>query len=82
MRIPTTPSKKSKDGLKGIISALAFSPSYSPDESFFAAGSFTPTAYNIAMFSDAQPSPLMYLGGGPQAGVTQVSARYTLVYDI
>ncbi|KJA24833.1 hypothetical protein HYPSUDRAFT_200108 [Hypholoma sublateritium FD-334 SS-4] len=53
-RLPTTPSKKSKDGLKGIVSALAFSPSYSPDE------------------SDAQPEPLMYLGGGPQAGVTQL----------
>lgn len=78
--MPTTPSKKAKDGLKGIVSALAFSPSYSPDESFFAAGSFTPTTHNIAMFSDAQSDPLMYLGGGPQAGVTQVSVRCPRVH--
>ncbi|KAF9475604.1 hypothetical protein BDN70DRAFT_935760 [Pholiota conissans] len=71
-RIPTTPSKKSKDGLKGIISALAFSSSYTAEESFYAVGSFTPTAQNIAMFSDAQSEPLMYVGGGPRAGVTQL----------
>ncbi|KAF8962187.1 WD40-repeat-containing domain protein [Flammula alnicola] len=72
-RLRTTSSKKSKDGLKGIISSLAFSPSYSSDESFYAAGSFTPTADNIAMFSDAQPEqPLMHVGGGPRAGVTQL----------
>lgn len=71
-RIPTTPSKKSKDGLKGIVSALAFSPSFTGDESFFAAGTFTPTEDNIALFSDARQEPLMYVGGGPRAGVTQV----------
>lgn len=71
-RIPTTPSKKSKDGLKGIVSALAFSASFTADESFFAAGTFTPTEDNIALFSDAQREPLMYVGGGPSAGVTQV----------
>jgi hypothetical protein len=71
-RISTTPNKKSKDGLKGIISALAFSPSYTAEEAFYAAGSFTPTAHNIALFSDAQAEPLMYVGGGPRAGVTQV----------
>lgn len=80
--MPTTPSRKTKDGLKGIVSALAFSPSYSPDESFFAAGSFTPTTHNIAMFSDAQSDPLMYLGGGPQAGVTQVSVRCPRVHRL
>jgi len=90
-RLHTTPSKKSKDGLKGeillllclfsltrvfhiqgIISSLAFSPSYSLDECFYAAGSFTPTDSNIAMFSDAKEEPIMYVGGGPRAGVTQV----------
>ncbi|KAF8170578.1 hypothetical protein BJ912DRAFT_861136, partial [Pholiota molesta] len=71
-RISTTPNKKSKDGLKGIISALAFSPSYTAEEAFYAAGSFTPTAHNIALFSDAQAEPLMYVGGGPRAGVTQL----------
>ncbi|KAF8962199.1 WD40-repeat-containing domain protein [Flammula alnicola] len=71
-RLRTTSSKKSKDGLKGLISSLAFSPSCSSDESFYAAGSFTPTANNIAMFSDAQPEPLMHVGGGPRAGVTQL----------
>ncbi|KAF8907598.1 hypothetical protein CPB84DRAFT_1744519 [Gymnopilus junonius] len=73
-RIHTTPSKKSKDGLKvlGIISALAFSPSYSQDESFYAAGSFSSSSYNIAMFSDSATEPLMLIGGGPEAGVTQL----------
>lgn len=72
-RLHTTPSKKSKDGLKGIISALAFSPSYSEGESFYAAGSFSPTPSNIALFSDSQSeTPIMFLGGGPRAGVTQV----------
>ncbi|KAF8147684.1 WD40-repeat-containing domain protein [Crassisporium funariophilum] len=72
-RLHTTPSKKSKDGLKGIVSALAFSPSYSPDESFYAAGTFTPNPSSIAMFSDAQEGPLMFVGGGPYAGVTQLA---------
>lgn len=72
-RLHTTPSKKSKDGLKGIISALAFSPSYSEGESFYAAGSFSRTPNNIALFSDSQSEiPIMFLGGGPRAGVTQV----------
>ncbi|KAF8188715.1 WD40-repeat-containing domain protein [Pholiota molesta] len=71
-RISTTPNKKSKDGLKGIISALAFSPSYTAEEAFYAAGSFTPTPHNIGLFSDAQAEPLMYVGGGPRAGVTQL----------
>lgn len=75
-RMPTTPSKKSKDGLKGIVSALAFSASFTADESFFAAGTFTPTEDNIALFSDSQKVPLMYVGGGPRAGVTQVSQGY------
>ncbi|CAA7262292.1 unnamed protein product [Cyclocybe aegerita] len=64
-RMHTTPSNKSKDGLKGIISALAFSPSYSTDESFYAAGSFTPSTNNIAMFSDQQETPLMFLQFNP-----------------
>ncbi|KAF9530773.1 hypothetical protein CPB83DRAFT_762561 [Crepidotus variabilis] len=71
-RIRTTPHKKSKDGLKGIVSALAFSPTYGAEESYFAAGSFTPSNNNIGLFSDSQDEPLMFLGGGPRAGVTQI----------
>jgi hypothetical protein len=88
-RIHTTPSKKSKDGLKGlvlhlagfilslnvvlgIISSLAFSPAYGSDGSYYAAGTFTSSQRNIALFSDAQDEPLMYVSGGPRAGVTQV----------
>ncbi|KAJ7087901.1 WD40-repeat-containing domain protein [Mycena belliarum] len=70
-RLLTTPSKKSKDGLKGIISALAFSPSYETD--FYAAGSLTPTPGNIVMFSEADgAAPVLFVGGGPAAGVTQL----------
>lgn len=57
----------------GIISSLAFSPVYGSDGSFFAAATFTSSQSNIALFSDAQDEPLMFLGGGPRAGVTQVS---------
>lgn len=59
--------------ITGIVSALAFSPSYTEGESFYAAGSFSPTPNNIALFSDSQSEvPIMFLGGGPRAGVTQV----------
>ncbi|KAF8064428.1 WD40-repeat-containing domain protein [Lyophyllum atratum] len=70
-RLPTTLSKKSKDGLKGIISALAFVPSQGSD--MYAAGSLTPTTSNIAIFSETQGAePLMFVSGGPPAGVTQI----------
>ncbi|KNZ71949.1 Telomerase Cajal body protein 1 [Termitomyces sp. J132] len=70
-RLPTTPSKKSKDGLKGIISALAFIPSQGSDT--YAAGSLYPTPSNIALFSSTQgPEPIMFVSGGPSAGVTQI----------
>jgi WD40 repeat protein len=68
-RLNTTPSKKSKDGLKGIISALAFCPSY--EYSLFAAGSFTPTTSNIAIYND--DSPVLSIGGCPKAGVSQLA---------
>ncbi|KAJ7708212.1 WD40-repeat-containing domain protein [Mycena rosella] len=70
-RLPTSPSKKSRDGLKGIISALAFSPSYESD--FYAAGSLTAAPGNIAVFSEAEGAvPVLFVSGGPVAGVTQL----------
>ncbi|KAI5900493.1 uncharacterized protein SCHCODRAFT_02608063, partial [Schizophyllum commune H4-8] len=70
-RLPTTPSKKSKDGLKGIISALAFCPSYASD--VFAAGTLSPHEGNIALFRESDGEiPLAFLGGGLRAGVTQL----------
>ncbi|ESK93182.1 guanyl nucleotide binding protein [Moniliophthora roreri MCA 2997] len=70
-RLPTTPSKKSKDGLKGIISSLAFCPSYTSD--YYAAGSLSPTESNIALFNETQGEiPVMFLSGGAKAGVTQL----------
>ncbi|KAF5376708.1 hypothetical protein D9615_007827 [Tricholomella constricta] len=81
-RLPTTPSKKSKDGLKGIISALAFVPSQGSD--MYAAGSLSPTLSNIAMFSEAHGAePVMFVSGGPPAGVTQINfnpARPHMMY--
>ncbi|EPS99976.1 hypothetical protein FOMPIDRAFT_1030645 [Fomitopsis schrenkii] len=63
-RLNVTPSKKSKDGLKGIISALAFSPD--AHSGVFAAGSLSPPApssSNIAIFSEATgEAPIMFLG--------------------
>ncbi|KAJ3920129.1 WD40-repeat-containing domain protein [Lentinula edodes] len=70
-RLATTPNKSSKDGLKGIISALAFCPSYESD--MFAAGSLSANRANIALFSESQgEAPLMFLDGGVQAGVMQL----------
>ncbi|KAF9447780.1 WD40 repeat-like protein [Macrolepiota fuliginosa MF-IS2] len=73
-RILTTPSRKSKDGLKGIISALAFSPDYSTgSDAFYAVGTLNPTLSNLALYSESQSNaPLMFVSGGDRAGVTQV----------
>ncbi|KAF7368664.1 Telomerase Cajal body protein 1 [Mycena venus] len=70
-RLPTSPSKKSRDGLKGIISALAFSPSYETD--MYAAGSLAATPGNIVLFSETDGTvPVSFISGGPAAGVTQL----------
>ncbi|TFK19466.1 hypothetical protein FA15DRAFT_648298 [Coprinopsis marcescibilis] len=72
-RLHTTPSRKSKDGLKGIISSLAFSSFYGSEDSLFAAGTFSPVPGNIALFTESQgETPAMYIGGGPRAGVVQM----------
>ncbi|KAJ7158129.1 WD40-repeat-containing domain protein [Mycena filopes] len=70
-RLPTTPSRKSRDGLKGIISALAFAPSY--DSDLYAAGSLATTRGNIALFTETDGAvPVHFVSGGPSAGVTQL----------
>ncbi|KAF7424697.1 hypothetical protein PC9H_010008 [Pleurotus ostreatus] len=75
-RLQTSPSKKSKDGIKGIVSALAFTP-YSPEGSWFAAGSLSQSAYNICLYDQSQGDvPLLYLGAGSKsvrAGVMQLA---------
>ncbi|KAF9233382.1 hypothetical protein BU15DRAFT_90379 [Melanogaster broomeanus] len=61
-RLQTTPSKKSKDGLKGIISTIAFS--LSPD--YYAAGSLTPSSPafdNIGLFNESAQEPVLSIGG-------------------
>lgn len=79
-RLHITPSKKSKDGLKGIVSALAFVPDATTG--VYAAGSLSPsapTSSNIALFSEATgEAPLMFVGGdkgigGIRASVTQLA---------
>ncbi|KAI0698794.1 WD40-repeat-containing domain protein [Earliella scabrosa] len=93
-RVHTTPSKKSRDGLKGIISALAFAPDVSSD--LYAAGSFSPSSpssSNIALFSEAHGEvPVMFVGAegqhvgagyGVRASVSQLMfnpARPFLLY--
>lgn len=73
-RIATTPSKKSKDGLKGIVSSIAFSPTYNADGgAFLAAGTLSPTLANLALYNDSQMDvPLMFVGGSERAAVTQL----------
>ncbi|KAF8878226.1 WD40-repeat-containing domain protein [Infundibulicybe gibba] len=70
-RLATTPSKKSKDGLKGIISAISFSPAQGSQ--YYAAGSLIPSTANIALYDEARgANPVMFVDGGPRAGVTQL----------
>ncbi|EIN05098.1 hypothetical protein PUNSTDRAFT_146018 [Punctularia strigosozonata HHB-11173 SS5] len=73
-RIATSPAKKSKDGLKGIISALAFCPSY--DSDLFAAGSLSPASAlnsNIALFSADTGHALMFVGTDTTEGTSHPS---------
>ncbi|KAF8271027.1 WD40 repeat-like protein [Lactarius quietus] len=75
-RLATTPSKKSRDGLKGIISALAFCPVYDPSCRLFAAGSLSPSSgnsSNIALFDeDTGARPVGWVGN-IKASVTQLA---------
>jgi hypothetical protein len=75
-RLATTPSKKSRDGLKGIISALAFCPVYDPSYRLFAAGSLSPSSSNssnIALFDeDTGGKPVGWVGN-IKASVTQLA---------
>ncbi|KAI0651027.1 hypothetical protein C8Q79DRAFT_931081 [Trametes meyenii] len=93
-RLHTTPSKKSRDGLKGIISALAFASDAS--SGLYAAGSLSPsspTSSNIGIFSeDTGEAPVMFVGAeggqhgagfGVRASVSQLMfnpARPYLLY--
>ncbi|KAI0820143.1 WD40-repeat-containing domain protein, partial [Trametes gibbosa] len=93
-RLRTTPSKKSRDGLKGIISALAFAPDMS--SALYAAGTLSPSSpssSNISLFSeDTGEAPVMFLGAedrrhgasyGVRASVSQLMfnpARPHLLY--
>ncbi|KAG1810493.1 WD40-repeat-containing domain protein [Suillus plorans] len=76
-RLPTTPSKKSKDGLKGIISSIAFSSSYD----YYAIGSLTPSSQamdNIALYSESSQAAIMPVGGADShSGVTQLKFNPT-----
>ncbi|KAG1760620.1 WD40-repeat-containing domain protein [Suillus occidentalis] len=76
-RLPTTLSKKSKDGLKGIISSIAFSPSYD----YYAIGSLTPSSQamdNIALYSESNKVAIMPIGGADSnSGVTQLKFNPT-----
>ena len=52
----------------GIISALAFSPSHD----IYAAGSLAPSQANIALFSEADEKPVMFVSADVKGAVTQV----------
>ncbi|KAM6497609.1 hypothetical protein JOM56_005557 [Amanita muscaria] len=75
-RLHTTPSRKSNDGLKGIISALAFSSDGSFSDAYFAAGSLSSYSHNIALYNEAQgENPTMFIGNNDTkgyGGVTQL----------
>ncbi|VDC05093.1 unnamed protein product [Peniophora sp. CBMAI 1063] len=74
-RLATTPSKKSKDGLKGIISSIAFCPSYDPAYNFFAAGSLSlpsSASSNIALYNEDVPTHAVGWIGNVRASVMQL----------
>ncbi|GBE86827.1 hypothetical protein SCP_1000690 [Sparassis crispa] len=90
-RLHTTPNKRSRDGLKGIISALAFAADTS--SGIYAAGSLSPSApssSNIALFSETTGEvPVMFVGAekrrngagfGIRASVSQLMFNPTQPY--
>ncbi|EJD01202.1 WD40 repeat-like protein [Fomitiporia mediterranea MF3/22] len=76
-KIATTPSKKSRDGMKGIVSSIAFCPDYS---GLYAASSL---ASAISLFSETTgEDPVAYLDGmtAPIMQVKFDSARPHILY--
>ncbi|KAF8888983.1 hypothetical protein CPB85DRAFT_1334130 [Mucidula mucida] len=77
VRILSSPAKKSRDGIKGIVSSLT----HAPTSNSIAIGSLTPSPWNIAIYDlDTEPvTPVMYLGLGEtaSAGVTQLKFNPT-----
>ncbi|KAG8742098.1 hypothetical protein FRC10_002034 [Ceratobasidium sp. 414] len=77
IRLHTVPTKKSRDGLRGIVSALAFAPDWS---GLYAAGSY---AGGIAMYAEETGSQAQGWLEGMNGGVTQIKFNPTqphLVY--
>ncbi|GAA5834059.1 hypothetical protein JCM11251_003606 [Rhodosporidiobolus azoricus] len=69
-RLSTTPTRSSKSGQKGIISALAFSAGSTSTSPFLAAGSFGGT---VGLYDPASPTPMFDLLYPTQrGGVTQL----------
>jgi len=69
-RFHTTTTKKSKDGLKGIISALAFCSDYS---GLYAAATYSVSS-SIALFdqSSHHGAPITYIQGANSGGISQL----------
>ncbi|KAG2038334.1 hypothetical protein BDR03DRAFT_955167 [Suillus americanus] len=82
-RLPTAPSKKSKDGLKGKI--LGFldrtNHSFLHSYDYYAIGSLTPSSQamdNIALYSESNQAAIMPIGGAySHSGVTQLNFNPT-----
>ncbi|KAF7378144.1 Telomerase Cajal body protein 1 [Mycena sanguinolenta] len=68
-RLHTSPSKKSRDGLKGEF----YLHLNSCTADMYAAGSLTATPGNIVLFTETDGTvPVSFIAGGPSAGVTQL----------
>ncbi|KAF8518200.1 WD40-repeat-containing domain protein [Gautieria morchelliformis] len=65
-RIFTSPSKKSRSGLKGIVSSLAFCPDYS---GLYAAGTFSSS---LVLFAENSQAEIIQSLGGVHGPITQV----------
>ena len=62
----TTPSRRSKDGLKGLVSSLAVS----PQPGIFAAGTFSG---GIGLYADAQPDLIAQIACPSPSGISQLA---------
>ncbi|KAJ3186518.1 Telomerase Cajal body protein 1 [Gaertneriomyces sp. JEL0708] len=74
LRIPTTPSKKSRDGQKGLVSTIAFNPDAS---GLYAVGSYSKT---VGLYDERNDELLQLLRIEEGSGVTQATFSVDGVY--
>ncbi|KAG8709916.1 hypothetical protein FRC11_005044 [Ceratobasidium sp. 423] len=75
-RLHTVPTKKSRDGIRGIISSLAFAPDWSGT---YAAGSFSGA---VALYTEDTGAQAQSWLEGAEGGVTQIRFNPTQAHIV